>query len=101
MDDHDRWIQITYPAFLIGVPENEKEVIGTEANGGDWILLYSTKELAELYIEQTGDEYVPRIALDDISLRRTLDAYPSVAGFLWDTTIQPQWFRFIERERFS
>lgn len=87
-----RW---NYPIYIAATPEG---AIVAEVEGRSCVLLYTTKELAELYVEQAGDSNVsPEPIRTDEELRAALENIQDagVMDTVWDPTLKPQFFKII------
>jgi len=80
-----------YPLYTIGVVGGG-EVVAVDFEGRSCVLIYRTKELAELYVEQAGATRLKIIAIENASdFRRGLESLPPDVGFtIWDSVLQPQ-----------
>ncbi|HWB14467.1 MAG TPA: hypothetical protein VG826_34900 [Pirellulales bacterium] len=86
--------------FLLCYDDPAPVVLLTEFEGVYWGLAYATKELAELFVEQSGMALVPRPVTDE-DLRTVLAADPTVEGFIVDSVaIGPRSVRLLGRAAF-
>ena len=100
MDHGLRTIVMQYPIFLVVMADQAYEPASLDANDLDWFLLFSTKELAELYLEESADDLALQPIEDESHLRLILSAFPQIAGFVWNSCFRSSWMRFLDRENF-
>ncbi|HWB14462.1 MAG TPA: hypothetical protein VG826_34875 [Pirellulales bacterium] len=87
-------------SFLLCYDDPEPVALLSEFEGEFWAWAYTTKELAELFVEQSGMALVPRPVTDE-DLGAVLAADPAVAGFIVDAVaIGPRSVRLLGRAAF-
>jgi hypothetical protein len=98
MNEHQ--IEIRFPVFLIGIMENDHGRIASTIDGRDWLLLYSSQEVAELYIELANNPSLIPKSASGVELSEVLAGQPEVAGFLWNCLTSRR-FQFLVRRDFE
>jgi hypothetical protein len=93
-------LQIRFPVYMIGTRDREHGRLASTIDGQDWLLLYPSLEIAELYIELSDDESLAPAPASGAELSEILASLPNVAGFLWNC-LTPRRFQFLMREDFE
>jgi hypothetical protein len=97
-------LSLNYPVFSIFSSDCEsgkKSVVSVQADANDCILLYRSRELAELYIEQaqqtqTNSTLEVFVVKDNHELQAFLSRLPAWADHvLWDATVKPKFFKLV------
>jgi hypothetical protein len=91
-------LSLRYPVYAVlsADPDGEEGLVVVSLGGNDCLLLFRTRELAELYLEQarTAESESPltlRECHGDAELEHLLTQFPpSVAHVVWDATPQAQ-----------
>jgi hypothetical protein len=90
---------LIFPAYSLGVKENPSSFFFLPREERMWLPYYRSKELAELFISQTGSSKLePRDLPSEEFLFALLDDASHVAGLLVDSTLNPQFHKFVLRE---
>jgi hypothetical protein len=95
-----RPLLIRFPVYLIGTQQGEHDRLASTIDGQDWLLLYPSLEVAELYIDLSSDRSLTPAAASGPELCEILASLPHVAGFLWNC-LTPRRFQFLMREDFE
>jgi hypothetical protein len=89
---------LRYPVFAVVAPDEDGEdgLVVVEVEGKECILLFRSREVGELYLEQLQSAAQPgafglQEQRGDEELRHLLDQLPpSVEGVVWDSSLRPR-----------
>ena len=82
------WFTVTY---------KDGSLMAVGANGIDCLPLYATRELAELFIEQSGDDdsIIKEIKDGAEAIKILKLARKKIASTPWNSTAKPEWMRVV------
>ena len=88
MSDSSSEIDISFPGLTYLIVGKDSQPVVAEFEGEECFLLYATRELAELYVEQAGGDLLVQEVNEDYlaSLSRLA---PEVPYFAWNALVKP------------